>query len=530
MASPQRISLERSLDQFRRELSDDQRREISGVNQKVLNHAIQEMQAKLGREKGLCKLTRIEKFLHVMQDIEKIVTIFLNVSEVVAFIWGPIKLALMAATTWKDCVRQLVDVYEEIADALDNLAFFHKLVQKREHEHLRLILEDYFSDILRFHRCVLDVFSRPEWKRLFKWAWGSFRRDVKPIMESLKRKQAMLSDDKLLSHAILKEVQDSHEYEKDQFRQLKAGLDDIKTSLAAEQLRNKSLQDEEMRASLESKLDISKSRIDCQLHSSESTVGSSGNWIFTHPTFDSWDTNKILQGDVLFLNGCPGAGMPLKNYDSSFLRANELSGEQGSRLWQDQSFVTYRTDTPMSLDHQTIMRFVYDKCSSMDYLDLSVLKELAQECLTSQQKAVLVLDGLDEATGNEPELSLRWCLNELLPAASSRGCHLKLLVCGQEDGRIEPFLSSYQQIRLHTVDSHREIIYEYSRSQAAHLRSRFSLTKTEEDDLIIKVVEASQGMFLYPKVVFANLEALDSADEFGDEMENNNFPKNLEQA
>jgi hypothetical protein len=65
----------------------------------------------------------------------------------------------MVATTWGDSVRQLVDVYEEIAEAFGNLVFFRKLLQSRDH--LRLVLEDYFSDILRFHRCVLDVFSPP---------------------------------------------------------------------------------------------------------------------------------------------------------------------------------------------------------------------------------------------------------------------------------------------------------------------------------------------------------------------------------
>lgn len=65
----------------------------------------------------------------------------------------------MVATTWGDSVRQLIDVYEEITEAFGNLVFFRKLLQSREH--LRPVLEDYFSDILHFHRCVLDVFSSP---------------------------------------------------------------------------------------------------------------------------------------------------------------------------------------------------------------------------------------------------------------------------------------------------------------------------------------------------------------------------------
>lgn len=61
--------------------------------------------------------------------------------------------------TWTDCVKKLLDVYEEIADALDNLAFFHSLI--KSDERFSRILEDYFSDIILFHRSVLDLFSRP---------------------------------------------------------------------------------------------------------------------------------------------------------------------------------------------------------------------------------------------------------------------------------------------------------------------------------------------------------------------------------
>lgn len=87
MAPPQRLGLERSMNQFRRELTDEQQKEISGANRTAINHEIQKIQAKLGREKSLCRLSRIERFLDAMEQIEKLVTIFLNASEAVAFIW-----------------------------------------------------------------------------------------------------------------------------------------------------------------------------------------------------------------------------------------------------------------------------------------------------------------------------------------------------------------------------------------------------------------------------------------------------------
>jgi hypothetical protein len=143
---------------------------------------------------------------------------------------------------------------------------------------------------------------------------------------------------------------------------------------------------------------------------------------------------------------------------------------------------------------ETIMRFAYEKLSTMESSDLADLKKLANDCFTSRPRATLVLDGLDEATDNEHEVPIAWCLEELLLAAKLCGCDLKILICGQRDGRLERLLSSYPQIRLDMVDGHQHDIEHFTKIQAAKIRARFSLTHEEEENLILKVSGASQGI------------------------------------
>ena len=140
-----------------------------------------------------------------------------------------------------------------------------------------------------------------------------------------------------------------------------------------------------------------------------------------------------------------------------------------------------------------VMQFAYEKCSSMDYLDLPTLNTLALDCLLSSRDTTIVLDGLDE--GNEPDRVIRWCLDELLGTVSSHGCHVRLLICGQEDGRIEPLLSPYPQIRLHTVDFHHMDIQEYCKTKASAIATRFRLSLDDQMTLTLKVKAASNGMF-----------------------------------
>jgi hypothetical protein len=179
---------------------------------------------------------------------------------------------------------------------------------------------------------------------------------------------------------------------------------------------------------------------------------------------------------------------------------------------------------------ETIMRLAHDKCSVTESVELSTLKTLAKDCITSQRSAILIIDGLDEASDNEPDKSLKWCLNDLLATAVSRGCHLKLLISGQRDGRLEPLLSSYPQIRLDGADAHLKDIKEYCKTQAARIRARFLLTQPEEESLITKVAGVSQGMFLYARVVLENLASMDSIQEYEDELEAEKFPDDLYQA
>jgi hypothetical protein len=144
---------------------------------------------------------------------------------------------------------------------------------------------------------------------------------------------------------------------------------------------------------------------------------------------------------------------------------------------------------------ETIMRFAYEKLSTMESTELVDLKKLANDSLTSRPTATLVLDGLDEALGNEHEVSVNWCLNGLVPAAASCGCDLKILICGQRDGRLDVLLSSYPQIRLDMVDAHQHDIEQFTKGQAAKIRGRFLLTNQEEENLISRVSSASQGKY-----------------------------------
>lgn len=56
-------------------------------------------------------------------------------------------------------LEHLLETYVEIGDVIHGLGQYDRLF--RNHAAVREILERYFDDVLRFHKCVLDVFAKP---------------------------------------------------------------------------------------------------------------------------------------------------------------------------------------------------------------------------------------------------------------------------------------------------------------------------------------------------------------------------------
>jgi hypothetical protein len=111
----------------------------------------------------------------------------------------------------------------------------------------------------------------------------------------------------------------------------------------------------------------------------------------------------------------------------------------------------------------TLLEYLHQKCSPMSKSELTtlpVLQELAKECLTSQDKVWVVLDGLDECgaqqnTDNKESWRIiEWFQNSVMPVSYSQGSRIRLLLAGQRDGYLDQQLSAHPGINLDTTNAH----------------------------------------------------------------------------
>ncbi|KAI1125678.1 hypothetical protein F5Y10DRAFT_294447 [Nemania abortiva] len=545
----------RAIHKFRQCLTDEQNKDFAATSQDDVYDEIQKIQHRYGSTRKLRSLGRLSKFLEAMSQIEQLVQIFLNVSEVVAFVWGPIKLALLVAGAHLETLECLLDTYVEIGEVVPGLRQYDQLFKTAPF--VLEILEKYFYDILEFHRSALSVFLRPSWKKFFGYTWKTFRVTFKPILESLKRHRALLLDERL--NAAVLETQSSRErilmaldkstnQTKNQFNGLERHVQEVFTKLSDQiyGLQQSTNSNGERISSIVDKLDPPDYKDD-QSSALASRHSGSGEWIFNTDIFKKWAHSNRMPESVLFIHGMPGAGKTIiaSSIISKLKPEEEFCHRTCLFFYFKHSNDAKRSMANMlrallvQLMHQdsTLVPIFYEKCSVVSNAEarqLHSLKTWAVELLKSQNICTIILDGLDEChrhhTGkSEARKILEWLLLSVIPDCERQGTIIRLLILGQRDGDVDDALSSYPSIRLDREISHSNDVSTFIQKQASEIGKRFALDPKEESDIAQKITEKARGMFLYAKIVVDNLVAQGSIAELDEEIQTK-FPAGLDQA
>ena len=77
----------KALERFRAGLTPDDEDEFHFTKLEDVHKVIHSIQTEHGPRKSMVNLNRIKAFLEAMEQLEKVLKIFLNVSGMVAFIW-----------------------------------------------------------------------------------------------------------------------------------------------------------------------------------------------------------------------------------------------------------------------------------------------------------------------------------------------------------------------------------------------------------------------------------------------------------
>jgi hypothetical protein len=85
----------KALTSFRARLSAKELSEFQNTTYDELLQDLLRLQQKQEKTKEMMDLSRIQAFLEGMQQLGKTIEVFVNVNEIVCFVWGPVKFLLL---------------------------------------------------------------------------------------------------------------------------------------------------------------------------------------------------------------------------------------------------------------------------------------------------------------------------------------------------------------------------------------------------------------------------------------------------
>lgn len=93
--SPQSNGFQRALNNFKSRLKPAEAAKFKATTLDDLKVTILAIQSEQRARKKMMHMGRISSFLEAMEQFGKVIEVFLNISDMLAFIWGPVKLLLL---------------------------------------------------------------------------------------------------------------------------------------------------------------------------------------------------------------------------------------------------------------------------------------------------------------------------------------------------------------------------------------------------------------------------------------------------
>ncbi|KAL2132803.1 hypothetical protein VTI74DRAFT_3372 [Chaetomium olivicolor] len=392
----------------------------------------------------LRNMNRIQPFLARVQAFAGVVEVFVQVKpEILALLWGPIKLFLTWAIEWQQGFEAIVRTMERIGELLP--LFTNVSSDFVNKEHIQDILGLFYRDILDFYWQCLEFFALPRRRIMFETLWPKRRDRIKVVEANIERHARLLGE-----NITFESIKREHE----------ARLRSFAEYQEAEKFRA----DQKFRA-LETAL-CPRMYNDKLEWLSNRTCPGTASWLAREEAFRKWIDVSSSSTTLLWLQGIPGAG---KTFLACWV-VKRLNAQGCTALYAFLSHVHANT-TAISVIHSLLFQLAsLDKnlqamltdSNKRDFMNkLVAAKGLLEDVLKCKGPTFVVIDGLDEVEEVERKL-LQSSLLDVLRACRDTG--LKVCISSRAEDDIARLLAPKAAvIRVNTRN--RGGIYTYVNSR-----------------------------------------------------------------
>ncbi|RSL44831.1 hypothetical protein CEP53_011049 [Fusarium sp. AF-6] len=476
-----------------------------------------DIQAKMGPQGKMRHLAKIKPLLDRLTEYALVIEVFMQVKpDVIALIWGPIKIILLWSSQISSVLNKISDTLESVGHALPQFAVLAQTFESSDVVKDTLAL--FYLDILDFYRIIFDFFRKTRllinfstigWKQIFDVIWPGQQKKLDVVIDNFQKHSNLLR-----SEVTVLDIQQAREdrlRSSEHFSRAEA-FQELQKYLGLKSRLSPSMYDD--------RLDWLRNR----------RTSGCATWLFQDEKFCEWlDTSKSTVVWI-WLQGIPGAG---KTYLTA--AAIEHTREHHRALF---AFATHANNS--SLSAFSILQSLLFQAAEDDKDFQTLLVEsqerelrgntgyivgLMKTFLATSGSTFIIIDGLDEMEECERQILLHR-LTEL-----SKECKdLRLLISSRSEDDISRRLEDKATtIRVNDRNSGSIQIYVDRRCEDWMASRHFNpATRKELLQFISPLSAKANGMFLYARIILDNLEQMNSIEEIRSELKA--LPNDLEGA
>ncbi|RKL34624.1 hypothetical protein BFJ72_g9356 [Fusarium proliferatum] len=490
---PKPNGFQRALADFQNRLKPAERQQFKVTTLDELKVTILAIQSQQRSRKKMMHMGRLVPFLEAMEQFGKVIEVFLNVSEVLAFVWGPIKLLLLTAINWTESFDTLLDAYQRIAENFPIFEGYQSTFS--QNDKMQSVMEHAWSNILEFHVKALRIFEQSMLKQFFRSLWKDFKTRFQSILDDLKRQKELVE-----SHANRYHI---HNYENDRLKMLAEFKEASVKRLS------------ERKAFVSQWIAAPQAIIDhehiCETlrESSEATQRPMGQWILNHEDVKSWLDKTVPKSSTIWVTAIAGAGKTvlasviidhLKQRDTEpvgFFYCKHGDPKKRTLL----SFLK-STLSQLVAQQDQLVPYYYDEAIKSGEITLQSVKHcktLLLHMLQNIPKAYLIVDGLDECDDNERKAILSFLQETLSICDSLNPAKLRALILSRDERDIKKALAMATMIRFGQQDTLQDMKV-YVECKASAIQDIFRFRDADREYIEQYVLDKSDGMppTLYP--------------------------------
>ncbi|XRM43507.1 hypothetical protein ABZX51_006682 [Aspergillus tubingensis] len=516
MATEGSACFQQALNSFKTQSGPGLVAEFEMTSLTALKSSIAKIEKRQRKEKRMQNMRRLSKFIEIMERHGKVIEILLNTTNLLAFVWGPMKFLLQVASSVCDAFNELLDTYKVIGESIELLEKCNGLI---DGSHLvQQAVVSMFQDIFEFHQIALAYFRKPMWKQVFRATWSTYKANFGPVVDSLKRHKQVFGD--RLTFAQLENIRS----------------EGIRSSEALKKLQK----DEEMGRLRDIQCWLNSANIASDqdtFTSMRSRNTQAGTWILRHQLYCAWKERKAQP--MLWVNGIPGAGKTilasimvedcLKSYEfTAWFYFRNGDAQRSSFLNLASSLISQLLEI-----NSDLLPYVSKEMCSKGKRAFSseiLAKELLKVILKNSGHVRIILDGLDECSRMERKKILEWIrlISEYPQDRDSSNSPICLLV-SQRDGITSKALRDIPSLEITSKDT-RDDILAFIWSRGLEIQTRFQISDENTRTMVERVMEKAGGMFLLAKLVMNNLYCQVSSGKLYEELKTKQIPTQLDQA